>query len=110
MLILTIFYISFIALSNAFERVTDGSKPASLLAVLGAINLPIIKFSVDWWNTLHQPSSILRLDGPSISEDMLTPLLLMIIGFFCLASYIIIMNIKIKLMIKKYDSLILKLN
>ena len=110
MLILTIFYFSFIALSNAFDRETDGSKPASILSILGAINLPIIKFSVDWWNTLHQPSSILRLDGPTISNEMLIPLSIMMIGFLCFATYIIIVNIKIKLMIKKYNSLKLKLN
>ena len=88
MLILTIFYISYIGLSNAFENERDGSKPASVLSILGAINLPIIKFSVDWWNTLHQPSSILRMDGPSISNEMLLPLLLMLIGFFCHIVYL----------------------
>lgn len=110
MLILTIFYVSYIALSNAFDKETDGSKPASVLSILGAINLPIIKFSVDWWNTLHQPSSIIRLDGPSINNEMLLPLMLMLTGFFCLATYIIIINIKIKLMIKKYENLTLKLS
>ena len=110
MLILTIFYISFIALSNAFDREVDGSKPASILSILGAINLPIIKFSVDWWNTLHQPSSILRLDGPTISNEMLLPLSIMMIGFFCFSTYIIVVNIKIKLMNKKYNSLMLKSN
>ena len=110
MLILTIFYVSYIALSNAFDKETDGSKPASVLSILGAINLPIIKFSVDWWNTLHQPSSIIRLDGPSINNEMLLPLMLMLTGFFSLATYIIIINIKIKLMIKKYENLTLKLS
>ncbi len=110
MLILTIFYISYIGLANAFESETDGSKPASVLSILGAINLPIIKFSVDWWNTLHQPSSILRMDGPSISNEMMLPLMLMLIGFFCLATYIIIVNIKIKLMIKKHKNVIVRLS
>ena len=110
MLILTIFYISYIGLANAFESETDGSKPASVLSILGAINLPIIKFSVDWWNTLHQPSSILRMDGPSISNEMMLPLMLMLIGFFCLATYIIIVNIKIKLMIKKHKKEMIRLS
>ena len=110
MLILTIFYISYIGLANAFESETDGSKPASVLSILGAINLPIIKFSVDWWNTLHQPSSILRMDGPSISNEMMLPLMLKLIGFFCLVTYIIIVNIKIKLMIKKHKNVIVSLS
>ena len=59
MLILFFFYLGYMLLSNAFERKIDGSKSASVLAIIGLINLPIIKFSVDWWHTLHQPSSIL---------------------------------------------------
>ncbi len=64
MLILFFFYLGFILLHNAFERKIDGSKSASVLAIIGIINLPIIKFSVDWWHTLHQPSSILKLTDP----------------------------------------------
>ena len=58
-----------------------GRRSASVLAIVGAVNLPIIKFSVDWWNTLHQPASLTRMDGPAIHPAMLTPLLLMITGF-----------------------------
>ena len=53
----------------------------AILTLVGAINLPIIKFSVDWWNTLHQPSSVLRLGGPSIHPSILMPLLLMALAF-----------------------------
>lgn len=110
MLILFFFYLGFILLSNAFERKIDGSKTASVLAIIGLINLPIIKFSVDWWHTLHQPSSILRMDGPSIDKEMLFPLSLMMIGFSLFSLYLIIINVKRMLMEKKCEALILKLN
>ena len=110
MLILFFFYLGFILLSNAFERKIDGSKTASVLAILGLINLPIIKFSVDWWQTLHQPSSILRMDGPSIDKEMLFPLSLMMVGFSLFSLYLIIINVKRMLMEKKCEALILKLN
>ena len=110
MLILFFFYLGFILLSNAFERKIDGSKTASVLAIIGLINLPIIKFSVDWWHTLHQPSSILRMDGPSIDKEMLFPLALMMVGFCLFSLYLIIINVKTMLMEKKCEALILKLN
>ena len=110
MLILFFFYLGFILLHNAFERKIDGSKSASVLAIIGLINLPIIKFSVDWWHTLHQPSSILKFDGPSIDNQMLIPLSFMIIGFGLFSIYLIIINVKTKLIEKKCEALILKLN
>ena len=54
-----------------------GARAAAVLALVGFVNIPIIKFSVDWWNTLHQPASVTRLDAPAIDPAMLTPLLLM---------------------------------
>jgi heme exporter protein C len=69
------------ALNSAFDDDTRGARSSAVLALVGAINLPIVKFSVDWWNTLHQPASVARLDGPSIHASMLAPLLLMAAGF-----------------------------
>ncbi|MGC6485607.1 MAG: heme ABC transporter permease [Candidatus Puniceispirillales bacterium] len=80
MLILFFLYIGYIALADGFDRSERGSKSASVLLLVGVINLPIIKFSVDWWNTLHQGASVMRLDGPSIDPSMLTPLLLMAVA------------------------------
>ena len=80
MLILFFFYLGVIALANGFDRPELGSRPAALLAMVGVVNVPIVKFSVDWWNTLHQPASILRSGGPAIDSSMLTPLVLMLIG------------------------------
>ena len=81
MLLLFFFFVGHIALSNGFDRPGRGARPAAILALVGVINLPIVKFSVEWWNTLHQPASILRSGGVSIDAAMLTPLLLMFAGF-----------------------------
>ena len=80
MLILFFFYIAVIALANAFDTPERGSRPAAILALVGLVNVPIVKFSVDWWNTLHQPASLVRSGGVSIDPAMLTPLLLMLAG------------------------------
>ena len=80
-LLLFFLYLGYIALANAFEDEARGNRAASILALVGAINLPVIKFSVDWWNTLHQPASISRLDAPAIHPSMLAPLLVMAAAF-----------------------------
>jgi len=80
-LLLFFLYLGHIALSHAFDDRQRGRRSAAVLAIVGAINLPIIKFSVDWWNTLHQPASIMRLDGPSVDPAMLWPLVIMALAF-----------------------------
>jgi heme exporter protein C len=81
MLILFFLYLGHMALLDAFDDPTKGARAAAILAVVGFINVPIIKFSVDWWNTLHQPASVVRLDGPTIDAAMLWPLLTMVVAF-----------------------------
>ena len=66
-LILFFLYLGYMALHDAFEDPARGARAASILALVGVVNLPIIKFSVDWWNTLHQPASIIRMDGPTLA-------------------------------------------
>jgi len=78
-LLLFFLYLGHIALSRAYDNAERGDKAAAILALVGAINVPIIKFSVDWWNTLHQPASIVRLGGPSIDPSLLWPLLWMMV-------------------------------
>ena len=80
-LILLFLYLGVIALSGAFSDRQTGAKAASLLAVVGVINLPIIHFSVEWWNTLHQGASITKFAKPSIDPSMLWPLLISILAF-----------------------------
>ena len=76
-LILLFLYGGYWSLYKAHPRPEQGIKSASLLALIGVINLPIIKGSVDWWNTLHQPASLTKLSSPSIHYTMLIPLFLM---------------------------------
>ena len=80
-LILLFLYLGVIALHHAFDDQKTAAKAAGILAIVGVINLPIIHFSVEWWNTLHQGATITKFDQPSISNDMLWPLLLNIFGF-----------------------------
>src|SRR5690606_26890095 len=70
-LILFFFYLGYIALAGAFDNPERAAKSAAILAVVGFINVPIVKFSVDFWNTLHQPASLLRSGGPTIDGSML---------------------------------------
>ncbi len=76
-LLLFFLYLGYVAMTSG-EVITDQNRrAAAVLSLIGALNLPIIKFSVEWWNTLHQPASVLRMDGPSIDSTMLWPLLVM---------------------------------
>ena len=84
MLLLFFLYLGHIALSRAYDDPDRGDRAAAILALVGVINLPIIKFSVDWWNTLHQPASITRLDAPAIHPAILLPLLWMAGSFLLL--------------------------
>jgi heme exporter protein C len=94
MVILLFLYIGYMALEDAFDNPERGQKSSAILSVIGVVNLPIIKWSVDWWNTLHQPASLLRSGGPSIHPDMLIPLLSM--GFWAFSFSILIMIIRMK--------------
>ncbi|HAA91845.1 MAG TPA: heme transporter HemC [Rhodospirillaceae bacterium] len=93
-LILLFLYLGYLALVNAFDDPERGQKAASLLAVVGVINLPIIKYSVDWWNTLHQPASVTRLDVPAVHSSMLWPLLLMAFGFTFFYVTILVLRVR----------------
>lgn len=81
MLILFFLYLGHITLMRAFDDPNRGQKAAAILALIGAVDLPIIKFSVKWWNTLHQPASLTLTNVPTISMNILLPLLLCTLGF-----------------------------
>jgi heme exporter protein C len=81
MLVLFLLYLGLIALWQAIEEPGRAGRAAAILALVGVVNIPIIKFSVDWWNTLHQPASVVRPGGPSIDPAMLWPLLVMAVAF-----------------------------
>lgn len=105
MLILFFLYIGYIALADGFDRRDRGSKSASVLLLVGVINLPIIKFSVDWWNTLHQGASVMRMDGPSIDASMLTPLLLMALAMKAWFIAVTLMRMRALLTERRVDTM-----
>ena len=96
-LVLFFLFLGHMALMTAFEDPARGRKAAAVLALVGFVNVPIIKFSVDWWNTLHQPASVLRADGPTIHPDMLWPLLAMALGFKLYYVSLLLVRIKSEL-------------
>jgi heme exporter protein C len=104
-LVLFFLYLGYIALINAFDEPTRGARAGAILALVGVVNLPIIKFSVDWWNTLHQPASIFRLGGPTIAASMLWPLAIMAVGFTMLFVTLWLMRIRSALMAAKLRAL-----
>jgi heme exporter protein C len=77
MLVLFLLYLGLIAVRQTMDDTPRGARIASIMTLVGAIDIPIIKYSVDWWNTLHQPASVFKIGGPSISGSMLWPLLVM---------------------------------
>ena len=83
-LILFLLYLGVLALWRAIEEPGQAGRAVAILTLVGFINVPIVKFSVDWWNTLHQPASVFRLDGPTIHPAILTPLLVTALGFAAL--------------------------
>ncbi len=99
--ILFIVYLLIIFLNQTFENREVREKTIAIFILIGSINLPIIKFSVDWWNTLHQTASISKLSAPSIDMSMLQPLLIMTIGFSMIGLIIAILRIKAEILLRK---------
>lgn len=94
-------YLGYMALWQAMDDDEKAGRAASILALVGVVNIPIIKFSVDWWNTLHQPASVLRLDGPTIHADMLLPLFLMALAFKAYFVVVFLTRMKLEINLRK---------
>lgn len=105
--VLLLLYLGHIALVRAFDDPTKGYRAGAILALAGAVNLPIIKFSVDWWNTLHQPASIGLNGSPSIAASMLWPLLLSAIGFTLVFAAIVLARLRAAVMERRIRALLL---
>jgi heme exporter protein C len=104
-LVLFFLYLGYIALVNAFDDPGRGSRAGSVLALVGVVNLPIIKFSVDWWNTLHQPASVFRMGGPTIDASLLWPLLVMALGYLLLFKTLLLLRMRTALNERKARAL-----
>ena len=101
--ILFMLYLIIIFLKNSFTNDSLGEKITAIFIIVGSINLPIIKFSVDWWNTLHQPSSITLTSAPTIHYTMLVPLIIMLVGMVIYSMIIFLMKYKTEIMKFKLD-------
>ena len=102
--ILFIIYLIIIFINLSFENRIVRDKVSAIFVLLGSINLPIVKFSVDWWNTLHQPASISKLSKPNIDPSMMTPLIIMTFAFIFLGITIAILRIKTEILSRKVSS------
>lgn len=93
-LILLFIYIGILALRQALVHTQMGDKAVSVLVLIGAINIPIIHYSVDWWQTLHQGATILRLGSPNIAPSMLHPLLLCVAGMIFFSAHLMSLQLR----------------
>jgi len=105
-LLLLLIYLAYMALNDAIENETRAARAAEIFAIVGAVNLPIIEFSVQWWTTLHQGESILRKGGPAISPVFLWPLFLMALGYTFLFFVFWIIRIRSEILNKRVRSLV----
>ncbi len=101
--VLLIVYLIIIFINYSFENIKVREKVSAIFILVGSINLPIVKFSVDWWNTLHQPATISKLSKPSIDPSMMTPLIIMTIAFICIGITIAILRIKTEIIAREQD-------
>jgi heme exporter protein C len=106
-LVLFFLYLGHIALVRAFDDPARGAKAGCILALVGVVNLPVIKFSVDWWNTLHQPASIGLTGSPTIAASMLWPLLASAVGYTLLFAALVIVRMRAALIERRVRALLM---
>ena len=94
-LILLFIYLAILAMKGAIPDQRKAARVMAMLTVVGSVNIPIIKFSVNWWTTLHQPASIMRAGGPSIHPMMLTALLLMALSYTFYYFWLVLKNVRV---------------
>ena len=100
-LILLFIYLGIIGLATAFDDPRTASRAASVMTLIGAVNIPIIHYSVEWWNTLHQGPTITKFESPSIDLSMLLPLVIMVIGF--ITYFLFVLSLRMRYEILQYD-------
>ena len=98
MLILLFLYFGVIALGQAITNRDSAAKACAVLALVGAVNIPIIKYSVDWWNTLHQPATFTVTGKASMAPEMWLPLLLMVLGFYCFFGAVLLLRMRLEVL------------
>jgi len=98
MLILLFLYFGVIALGQAISNRDSAAKACAVLSIVGVVNIPIIKYSVDWWNTLHQPATFSVIEKPAMPVEMWAPLLIMVIGFYCFFTTVLLMRMRLEIL------------
>ncbi|WP_457437587.1 heme ABC transporter permease [Pseudomonas sp. TE3786] len=98
MLILLFLYFGVIALGNAISNRDSAAKACAVLALVGVVNIPIIKYSVEWWNTLHQGATFKITERPAMPAEMWLPLLLMVLGFYCFFAAVLLMRMRLEVL------------
>ncbi|SIR05274.1 heme ABC transporter permease [Marinobacterium stanieri] len=94
MLILFFLYLGVMALNSAIENESTAAQASAVLSLVGVVNIPIIKYSVEWWNTLHQPATFKLTEKPAMPAEMWVPLLVMVVGFYCLFAVSLMMRLR----------------
>lgn len=100
-LVLLLVYLGYMALRSALEDAQQAARAAAVLAMAGVVNLVIVKFSVDWWSSLHQPASVIRLDGPTIHSSQLWPLGVMALAYTGLAAWLVFYRLRTRTLVQK---------
>ena len=104
-LVLLLIYLGIIALWRAFDDQLRAGRIIAIVTLVGALNIPVIKFSVDWWNTLHQPASVFTANGPRMPLPLLIPLLTMMLAFTLLFSLLQVLRMRTEILRRRADSL-----
>jgi heme exporter protein C len=104
-LVMLLIYLGIIALWRAFDDQLKAGRIIAIVTLVGALNIPIIKFSVDWWQTLHQPSSVITAEGPRMPASILTPLLLMMAAFTLLFAFLHIVSMRTEILKRRAATL-----
>jgi heme exporter protein C len=103
-LLLLFLYLGYLALRASFEDRDKADRVSAILAVVGVVNVPIIHYSVEWWSTLHQGPTLTKLDNPSITMDMLAPLLVMIVGFTFCFGWLVLNRLQGQIVEREHDA------
>lgn len=107
MLILFFLYLGLLAMWHSFDDQGRAGRAAAILAIVGSVNIPIIKFSVDWWNTLHQPSSVMKMSGPAMPAVYLAPLLIMAVAFTVLMLWLHMKGMRAEILKRRVETLMI---
>lgn len=101
MLVLLFLYFGVIALKSALENIDLASRASAILVLVGVVNIPIIKYSVEWWNTLHQPATFTLTEKPAMPPEMWVPLLVMVVGMYCFFSAVVLMRMQNEIIVRE---------